>query len=70
MNNMNKVNTNKKYKIVNEVHIEEEKESIGIIILRVGLLAIICILAFLIAKYIVRNNIRDERTPIDTSERL
>lgn len=35
-----------------------------------GILAIICILSFLVAKYIVRSNIEGEDTPIDTSERL
>ena len=35
-----------------------------------GILAIICILAFLVAKYIIRSNIGDEVSPIDTSERL
>lgn len=35
-----------------------------------GILSIICILAFLTAKYIVRSNIDWEKTPIDTSERL
>ena len=35
-----------------------------------GILAIICILSFLVAKYIVRSNIDGEDTPIDTSERL
>ena len=35
-----------------------------------GILAIICILAFLVAKYIVRSDIKGEETPIDTSERL
>ena len=35
-----------------------------------GLLAIICILAFLMAKYIVRNDIGWEETPIDTSEKI
>lgn len=35
-----------------------------------GILAIICISSFLIAKYIVRSNIEGEETPIDTSERL
>ena len=35
-----------------------------------GILAIICILSFLVAKYIVRGNIEGEDTPIDTSERL
>ena len=35
-----------------------------------GILAIICILSFLIAKYIIRDNIGDENSPVDTSERL
>ena len=35
-----------------------------------GILAIICVLSFLVAKYIVRNSIEGEKTPIDTSERL
>lgn len=35
-----------------------------------GILAIICILSFLIAKYIVRSNIDEEKIPVDTSERL
>lgn len=35
-----------------------------------GILAIICVLAFLVAKYIVRNDIGGEETPIDTSERI
>ncbi len=35
-----------------------------------GILAILCIIAFLFAKYMVRSNIGWEETPIDTSERL
>ena len=35
-----------------------------------GILAIICILSFLIAKYVVRSDIEGEVSPIDTSERL
>jgi len=35
-----------------------------------GILAIICVMTFLIAKYIVRSNIEGEESPIDTSERL
>ena len=35
-----------------------------------GILAIICILSFLIAKYIIRDNIGDEKSPVDTSERI
>ena len=48
----------------------EEQVSVGKMIGYFGILAIICISSFLIAKYIVRNNIRGENTPIDTSERL
>ena len=44
--------------------------SVGKSITYFGILALICIVAFLIAKYIVRNNIEWEETPIDTSERL
>lgn len=46
------------------------KMSIGKTVAYFGILAIICILSFLIAKYIVRSNIEGEDTPIDTSERL
>jgi len=35
-----------------------------------GILALICILSFLVAKYIVRSSIEGEKPPIDTSERL
>lgn len=35
-----------------------------------GILIIICISTFLIAKYVVRSNIEGEEIPIDTSERL
>ncbi len=43
---------------------------IGKIIGYFGILAIVCVLAFLVAKYIVRNDINGEEAPIDTSERL
>ena len=49
---------------------EESSISIGKLIGYFGILAILCILAFLLAKYIVRSNIDWEETPIDTSERL
>jgi len=68
---VNKMNTDKKkYKIVGPVNGIEENESVGKMIAYFGLLAIICIMAFLVAKYIVRNEIDGEETPIDTSERL
>lgn len=44
--------------------------NIGKTIAYFGILAIICILAFLIAKYVVRSRIDGEETPIDTSEKL
>ena len=77
---MSKMDTNKKHyklsgKIIVEEEIleketEEENVSIGRMIVYFGILAIICISSFLIAKYIVRRNIGWEETPIDTSERL
>ena len=42
----------------------------GKVIAYFGILAIICVLAFLIAKYVVRKDIDWEETPIDTSERI
>ena len=70
MNNMNNLKVKKKYKLANEVHNEEEQESVGSLIFRFGMLALICVLAFLVAKYIVRDRIRGEDSPIDTSERI
>ena len=67
---MNKMNNNKKYKVVTPDGVLPEEESIGKLIARFGLLAILCVMAFLIAKYIVRNNINGEESPIDTSERI
>ena len=65
------MNTNKqKYKVVMPNGVLQENESIGKMIVRFGLLAIICIMAFLMAKYIVRSQIDGEKTPIDTSQRL
>lgn len=34
------------------------------------ILVIVCIVTFLIAKYIVRSNISNNEIPVDTSERL
>ena len=68
MNSMN--NAKEKYKVVTSSEILQENESIGKMIAYFGLLAIICIMAFLVAKYIVRDKIDGEKTPIDTSERL
>lgn len=45
-------------------------KSNGKVIVYFGILAIICVLAFLIAKYVVRKDIDWEETPIDTSERI
>ena len=49
---------------------ENSDISVGKLIGYFGILAILCILAFLVAKYIVRSNIDWEKTPIDTSERI
>jgi len=63
-------NTVKKYKVVKNENIEYENVITGKMIAYFGILAIICILSFLVAKYIVRDAINGEDTPIDTSERL
>lgn len=47
-----------------------EEVSVGKMVGYFGILSIICITSFLIAKYILRSNIDWEETPIDTSERL
>ena len=43
---------------------------IGKKIAHYGVLALICLLSFLVAKYIVRSAIDGETSPVDTSERL
>ena len=63
-------NTKKGYTIVKNTNIEEEQTSIWEYVFYFGLLAILCILAFLIAKYVVRSDIDGEKIPIDTSERI
>lgn len=47
-----------------------QNKDIGKMIGYFGILSIICILSFLVAKYIVRSDIDGENIPIDTSERL
>lgn len=47
-----------------------KKRKIGRTLSYYSILAILCIIAFLFAKYMVRNSIDWEETPIDTSERL
>ena len=61
-------NFGKKYKVVNSCSSEEI--NVGRVIVQFGILSILCILAFLVAKYIVRSDIEGEKVPIDTSERL
>ena len=71
MNSMN--DGKKKYTIVKDPNVElENNDSISVwkYIFYFGLLAILCVLSFLVAKYIVRSNIDGEEIPIDTSERL
>ena len=74
MNDMNNAHMNQ-FILVEDTDIDEEqKQEENVSIYRVigyfGILAIICIMSFLIAKYILRSNIGWEETPIDTSERL
>lgn len=45
-------------------------ESLWKLISQISLLALLCVLAFLVAKYIVRNNIGWEKPPVDVSERF
>lgn len=46
------------------------KDNIGKIIGYIAILIIICICTFLVAKFIVRNNIDNNEIPIDTSTRM
>ena len=62
------MNNKKKYTIIKENY--EGEFNIPRLVFQVGILAIICILTFLVAKYIVRSSIDGEKLPIDTSERL
>ena len=67
MNNMNL----KKYKVVSgERNKEENSQSIWKLIGYFGILILICVISFLIAKYVVRSGIDEGEIPIDTSERL
>lgn len=78
MNNMNNNDTDKKrYKISNEVISEyvdgSNNRSSNVwwkSVIYYGMLALICVMSFLVAKYIVRSRIDNEKIPIDTSERL
>ena len=78
---MNKMNNNdtdmKKYKISNEVVSEyvdvsnnQRSNAWWKSVIYYGMLALICVMSFLVAKYIVRSRIDNEKIPIDTSERL
>ena len=66
----------KKYKLSNEIiGINEEEDisnydNIWKMVVQYGILALICVMSFLVAKYIVRSRIDNEKIPIDTSERL
>ena len=66
---MNKMN-NVKFVMVDNNDEDNQQVGVGRLIGYFGILAIICIISFLIAKYILRKNIDWEETPIDTSERL
>ena len=61
----------KKYKVVSgERKKEEDNQSMWKLIGYFGILALICVISFLIAKYVVRNDIGEDEMPINTSERL
>ena len=71
----------KKYKISNEIIVNTviEKDNDSFVynnddrwkmVVHFGILALICVISFLVAKYIVRSEIDGEKSPIDTSERL
>ena len=61
---------NVQFVVVDNNEEDDSQVGVGRLIGYFGILAIICIVSFLIAKYILRNNIDWEETPIDTSERL
>ncbi len=78
---MNKMNNkyidNKRYKLSNEVindnvdtYNNQSSNGWWKLISYYGILALICVMSFLVAKYIVRSRIDGEKSPIDTSERL
>lgn len=82
MNNMNNNDTDKKrYKLSNEVINENVDDNVDTynnqssngwwkMVAYYGILSLICVMSFLVAKYIVRSRIDNEKIPIDTSERL
>ena len=47
-----------------------ENTSVWRLIAYIGIVIIICIIVFLIAKYIVRDSINWENPPVDVSERV
>lgn len=62
---------NKKYKLSNEIISSDSySNDKWKVVVQYGILALICVMSFLIAKYIVRSEIDGEKSPIDTSERL
>ena len=56
-----------KYKLSNE-KVVVKNNSVGKMVCQFGLLALLCILSFLVAKFIVNIGIGEK--PIDTSERI
>ena len=52
------------------VNKNNDSVSIWKLISGISLLIVLCIMAFLVAKYIVRNNIGWEKPPVDVSERF
>lgn len=82
----NNMTDKKRYKLSNEIIvntvIEEDTDNFVSnnednnnddrwkMVVQYGILALICVMSFLVAKYIVRSEIDGEKSPIDTSERL
>ena len=77
----NNMTDKKRYKLSNEIigdtvndndynNMDSNNENRWKIVVHYGILALICVMSFLIAKYIVRSEIDGEKSPIDTSERL
>ena len=73
----NNMTDKKRYKLSNEIvsvndenNINNNNDDRWKMVVQYGILALICVMSFLVAKYIVRSRIDNEKIPIDTSERL
>ena len=50
--------------------VNKEEVNIWKLITEISLLALLCVITFLVAKYIVRDSINWEKPPVDVSERF